>query len=303
MPYTFETEIGYEIGQEFVYKYSMYWSGPHKFKITGVEIHIKSGGVEIKYLVDEWNEICNGWRYTNEKFSEERLSNVIDRKPHKFSTELKFNLGDKLISGVNGQDPNDIKTYKGSNVFCGDVFEVTEIVITVNNYVRVTLLSNRVLYDGFIKHIAELDDYDNYHIDSYPAKGCAFVSEFDVDSLINIICKEMVKKQWVNDPYRYLYNKETLEPEFTYCNIEGGRKVKCYGNCFSGLFKYLGVEDKAKETFKKFYDAKYNDEIPIKPKKLSNKKSKHNNLNDIVKELSDKERQKLLKLLQNSSKN
>ena len=141
----FEIELGFEIGQEFIYNndYIKITSDNNHFKITSIIICIRNNEISVKYgaYVNCGKKPRKIWWNPSTKyFTEKELSTVVERKPHTYSRDLKFSIGDIVINGVNGQIPDNITTYKGSNIFVGDVFEVTEISITIEEtreYVKV----------------------------------------------------------------------------------------------------------------------------------------------------------------------
>lgn len=288
----FEIELGFEIGQEFIYNndYIKITGDNNYFKITSIIIRICNNEISVKYgAYVNWGKKSNRkiwWNPSTKYFTEKELSTVLERKPHTYSRDLKFSIGDIVINGVNGQIPDDITTYKGSNIFVGDVFEVTEISITIEEtreYVKVG--SNNILYDGFERKIRK--NYPHNYFRQAGEQYCGLISTFDVDSLIDIICKEMTKKKWINDIYYGLYDTKNFEPLID--------NYGAYCNTFAGLFKYLGVEEKAKETFKKYLDERINGSAKIK--KTNKGEIDKEKLNNIIYSLSDEEREALLKEL------
>lgn len=289
----FEIELGYQIGQEFEYEvhcldYGLRDSDKH-FKIRSIHITITENEVKVKYgIYVDWGKNYKGetwWHQSLKYFSEDELSKLLERKPHKFERELKFNIGDEVVSGVNGQIPDQIETYKESGQFFGNIFPVTEIRISIeeNDKVIVKVCTNNVSYDGFSRKVRK--EETKYVSEVCGEQYCGLLSNFDIDKLLEIKCKEMSKKSWRKD-YNKLYDDKTLEPI-----IEYGK----YRNAYAGLFNYLGVEDKAKELFKKYCDER--DNGTIKVKKTRKGKVDKEKINNILESLSDKEREELLKQL------
>lgn len=294
MSNTINIELGFEIGQEFTYnEYSWKTDQDNHFKIRNIVIYINKSGIMVKYgtYVDcsRYNKEKTFWHQSTKYFTEDELSKVLERKPHNYMRNLKFEIGDIAINGVNRQVPDDIATYKGSNIFVGNVFEVNEIriIIGADNKNDVIISSNNILYDGFEGRIIK-NDGKQYHGHQCSEKYSGLISSFDIDGLIDIICKEMSKKAWLND-YRALYDVETLEPIIKY---------ECYQNPFAGLFKYLGVEERAKHTFKKYLDERTNGTIRVKKTKKGEVDKEK--LNNIINSLSNKEREAMLKALKNN---
>ena len=288
----FEIELGYQIGQEFEYEYHFLDYGIHDsdkhFKIRSIHISITEDGVSVRYgTYVDWGKNYKGetwWHQSLKYFSEDELSKLIERKPHKFERDLKFKLGDEVVSGVNGQIPDQIETYKESGSCFGNIFPITEIRINIeeNNEVAVKICTNNVSYDGFRGNIGK---ETNYISEVCGEQWCGLLSNFDIDQLLELKCKEMSKKSWRKDHWK-LYDEKTLEPIIEY---------NCYRNAYAGLFHYLGVEDKAKELFKKYCDER--DHGTIKVKKTRKGMVDKEKLNNILESLSDKERKALLKQL------
>lgn len=288
----FEIELGYQIGQEFEYEhhcldYGLCDSDKH-FKIRSIHITINESKTTVRYGayvdlgIDYKGEIR--WHQSLKYFSENELDKLLERKPYKFERELKFNIGDKVVSGVNGQIPDNIETYKESGQFFGNIFPITEIRIDIeeNNKVIVKVCTNNVSYNGFIGNVGK---ETNYVSEVHGEQWCGLLTNFDIDKLIEIKCKEMSRKSWRKDHWR-LYDDKTLEPIMEYGN---------YRNPYTGLFNYLGVEDKAKELYKKYCDERDNGSIKVKKTKKG--KVDKEKLNNIIESLSDKEREELLKQL------
>lgn len=288
----FEIELGYHIGQEFEYErhcldYGIRDSDKH-FKIRSIHITITESETKVKYgTYVDWGKNYKGetwWHQSLKYFNEDELSKLLERKPHKFERDLKFKIGDEVVSGVNGQIPDDIETYKESGQFFGNIFPVTEIriVIEENDKVVVKACTNKLSYDGFRGKVGEETKYVS---EVCGEQWCGLLTNFDIDKLIEIKCKEMSRKSWRKDHWR-LYDEKTFEPIIEY----GG-----YRNPYTGLFHYLGVEDKAKEIYKKYCDERDNGTIKIKKTKRGNVDKEK--LNNIIESLSDIERKELLKQL------
>lgn len=288
----FEIELGYQIGQEFEYKshcldYGIRDTDTH-FMIRSIHIAITENEVSVQYgTYVDWGKNYKGetwWHQSLKYFSEDELSKLLERKPHKFERDLKFNIGDEVVSGVNGQIPDQIETYKESGQFFGSIFPITEIQIIIeeNNKIIVKVCTNNVSYDGFAGNVGTETKYVSKVCGE---QWCGLLSDFDIDQLLELKCKEMSKKSWRKDHWR-LYDEKTLEPIIEYDR---------YRNPYAGLFHYLGVENKAKELYKKYCDERDNGTTKIK--KTDKGMVDKEKLNNIIESLSDEEREELIKEL------
>lgn len=285
-----ELELKYKIGQEFDY-ISLFNSKTEKHRISAIKILYNNEHPDtptIHYYTEMFN--CNWW-VDGIKIDHSK-NNItfykgLTETPYIFKTELKFDFGDIVMSGVNNINPNDVNTFKDSGIFVGNVLEITNINITITeDYVKKQYGSYTLLYDGF-SHVINKE----YHWpELYNEKSLALVSNIDIDTLLHIKCKEFSKKMYRDDICDCLYTKNGE------CIIDTwSDHSKHFSNAYTGLFRYLGVEDKAKELYRAYCDDR---DFGKKTKpKIKSKNKEKDKLDLFLESLTPEEKEQLIKKL------
>ena len=271
--------LNFKIGQEFE-DTPIFTSNKVKFRICSIEITLAQGAQpQIIYNVEEYKHYYNNKFYWSPSpvykgYTEKQLSNILGKTPYTIEPDVKFSLGDIIVSGVNGQIPDQIETYKNSSVFFGNIFEVQKICITIyaDNKLNITYRSNNILYDGFIKQINP--PYKNCNANEL---WCGLLSDLDIDTLIDIKCNELSKKIYIDD-YNNLYkNYKAIVNSNGY-----------YQNTYAGLFKFLNVEEKAMDIFYQYIDMRMKGKRKLKqykPKSIDSLNKKE--IETLIKKLQE----------------
>lgn len=262
MKHTFEVELNFKVGTEFYddsYRYRQ--NIKLHYKIIGIRIYYDFGNnIRIAYDIAEdlgYLDLYKKtifWRKIDFKYSEEMLSKVLPKDPYIVKTELKYNKDDIVLTGVNGQIPSDIETYKDSYHFLGNVCQINTLSIIIDETKQNILYNANVLYSGWEGRIYTYD----YPIMDVPEYYSSLLIYVDIDALINIICRKYSCKRNLYNPL-YKDNKPIFDSRNDFVNK------------YAGLFRFLMVEEIAMDIYYRYLKMREEGKKTIYPKKKNKK--------------------------------
>lgn len=313
----------FKLGDQFLFKAGS-WTYKRecygdKARINSITILITDDdeSPEVKYGMEVENKIWGTWdemfsagcgkRFVNEKELDEggqyfdfKKIDGVAYEGDEILLDIKYELGETLISSVNGTYKNGLPNICN---FCGDIFKLDLIkykkslairqrVNSENNMERENILkddglwycwrdNSSLIYDGFCGRINNGENCRWLNSgDSFRFSCIGSLKYIDLDRYIDEVVK-FFKKEKID---------RLIPPEE---NIGEYEVTGSHNSNYYMFFKALGKEKELVDTYNSYKT------VVVKKTKPTKKKSK---VSEIADNLSDKEKQKLLKLLLKDAK-